>query len=228
MIRLSQVHKVYPHTAGDVSALAEVSLEIPSGQFVALIGPSGSGKSTLLHLVGTLDAPTRGTVAVDGRDLASMKERDLLQLRREVIGFVFQDACLVPSLTVAANVRLAQTFSRRNSQGPAVSDLLERVGLGGRAAHYPNQLSGGEEQRAAIARGIANGPKVILADEPTGHLDSQTGDGIGRLFLELNQELGTTIILATHNEALARLAPRRIHLKDGRVVDDSGGGPGSG
>ena len=221
MIELSGVHKVYPHVSGDVRALVDVNLAIGPGEIVALVGPSGSGKSTLLHLIGTLDEATRGTVRVDGQDLGSLSGRELLRLRRDVIGFVFQDACLLPSLTVTQNIHLARTFARRDNQSPPVEELLERVGLSERASHYPNQLSGGEQQRTAIARGIANGPRVILADEPTGHLDSKTGLGIGQLFVDLNNELGATVILATHNEKLAELAPRRVHLADGRIVDDA-------
>lgn len=219
-IRLLGVSKAYPHPSGEVLALADVSLEIGPGETVALVGPSGAGKSTLLNLIGTLDGPTRGTVEVDGQDLGALEERDILKLRRAVMGFVFQDACLLPSLTIAQNVRLTQTLARRE-EGPAPEEILAKVGLAERGDHYPNQLSGGEMQRAAVARGLANRPKVILADEPTGHVDSKTAEEIGRLFLDLNRDFGATVIIATHNEDLARLAGRRIRLADGRIVDDS-------
>ena len=218
LIRLRNVSKTYPHAAGDVRALRGVDLEVPKGEFLAILGPSGSGKSTLLHVIGTLDAPSGGTVEVGGVTLGDLPEAELLRLRRAVIGFVFQSACLVPSLTVAENVRLPRTFARRKDGVAPVEDLLRRVGLTERASHRPNQLSGGEQQRAAIARGLSNGPSILLADEPTGHLDSVTGAEIGALLTELNRDLGLTIVLATHDERLAALASRTIRLTDGRIV----------
>lgn len=219
MIRLDNVTKVYPHHAGDICALRDVNLHVRPGEFVAIIGPSGSGKSTLLNCVGTLDAPSEGSVTVDGRPVQDLPEGDLVRLRRQVVGFVFQSACLLPSLTVKENVSLPGMFLNGSVSPEPVEPLLEKVGLQGRASHRPNELSGGEEQRAAIARALSNGPKIILADEPTGHLDSQTSQEIGKLFLDLNQDLGVTILLVTHNEELAQLAHRRFRITDGTLTE---------
>lgn len=208
--------KSYPRGREVVSALKEASFEIHSGEFVAIVGPSGSGKTTLLNLLGCMDTPTTGTLQLDGQDVAQLSEAGRTRLRRERLGFVFQHFGLVPTLTVAENVALPAFFARRQ-QPRRVDELLERVGLLNRRDHRPHELSGGEMQRAAIARALMNRPLLLLADEPTGNLDSQTGETILRLFHELHAE-GLTLVVVTHNPALATAASRRLSLRDGRIV----------
>lgn len=209
--------KSYPRGREVVTALRDASFEIWPGEFVAIIGPSGSGKTTLLNLLGCMDTPTSGTLHLDGRDAARLSEAERTQLRRDRLGFVFQHFGLVPTLTVAENVALPAFFARRSDPG-RVDQLLERVGLSARHNHRPHELSGGEMQRAAIARALVNRPLLLLADEPTGNLDSQTGEAILTLFRELNTE-GLTLVIVTHNPTLAAAAGRRLLLRDGRLVD---------
>ncbi len=220
MIATENLTKIYTDGA-PVQALDNVTLEIAAGEFVAITGPSGSGKSTLLNLIGTLDRPTSGRVVVDGVDVSTLRGNALADFRRERIGFVFQMFHLVPTLTALENVMLPLIPYRRGLKfrlEERARELLEAVGLGDRLHHLPGQLSGGEQQRVAIARALINTPKVILADEPTGNLDSRAGAEIVALLRQLNREREVTVLVATHNEAVAQAADRIIRLRDGRVI----------
>jgi putative ABC transport system ATP-binding protein len=202
-----------------VEILKGIDFEIPKGQFVAIMGPSGSGKSTLLGLLAGLDSPTSGQVLLDGEDITHLGEDEMALLRGRKIGFVFQSFHLIPSLTAEENVLLPMELAGIAANGRnRARELLARVGLEGRFDHYPVQLSGGEQQRVALARAFALQPPILLADEPTGNLDSATGAAILELLLALNREQGTTMVLVTHEQSLAQSASRRIVLHDGRVV----------
>ena len=199
--------------------LKGIDLEIPRGQFAAIMGPSGSGKSTLLGLLAGLDTPTSGQVILDGEDITHLAEDDMALLRGRKIGFVFQSYHLISTLTAEENVLLPMELAGAEAGGrERARELLERVGLGGRSDHYPVQLSGGEQQRVALARAFALRPPILLADEPTGNLDSATGRAVLDLLLALNREQGTTMVLVTHEQSLAESADRRIVLRDGLVV----------
>ena len=199
--------------------LKGIDLEIPKGQFAAIMGPSGSGKSTLLGLLAGLDSPTSGQVILDGEDITRLSEDEMALLRGRKIGFVFQSYHLIPTLTAEENVLLPMELAGRDTGGrERARELLGRVGLGGRFDHYPVQLSGGEQQRVALARAFALRPPILLADEPTGNLDSATGAVVLDLILTLNREQGATMVLVTHEQALADSADRRIVLRDGLVV----------
>ena len=199
--------------------LKGIDLEIPRGQFAAIMGPSGSGKSTLLGLLAGLDTPTSGQVILDGEDITNLGEDDMALLRGRKIGFVFQSYHLISTLTAEENVLLPMELAGAEAGGrERARELLERVGLGGRSDHYPVQLSGGEQQRVALARAFALSPPILLADEPTGNLDSTTGRAVLELLLALNREQGTTLVLVTHEPSLAASADRRIVLRDGLVV----------
>jgi putative ABC transport system ATP-binding protein len=217
---LHGVRKEYGRGTSTVAALRDVDLTIPRGKVVAIVGPSGSGKSTLLQLLGALDRPTSGQVLCNGRDLAKMSDGELSALRRETIGFIFQQFNLIPTLTAQANVEvaLAPAGVRGSARTDRARALLEAVGLAHRADHLPTQLSGGEQQRVAIARALANHPSVLLADEPTGNLDSATGDEILTLLNDLSRRDGHTVIVVTHDPAIADTADVTIRIKDGRVV----------
>ena len=202
-----------------VDILKGIDLDIPRGQFAAVMGPSGSGKSTLLGLLAGLDSPTSGQIVLDGEEITALGEDQMALLRGRKIGFVFQSYHLIPTLTAEENVLLPMELAGSNHGGRArARDLLERVGLGGRRDHYPVQLSGGEQQRVALARAFALHPPILLADEPTGNLDSATGQVVLDLMLALNREQGTTMVLVTHEESIAGCADRRILLRDGLVV----------
>jgi putative ABC transport system ATP-binding protein len=204
-----------------VDILKGINLEIPRGQFAAIMGPSGSGKSTLLGLLAGLDSPTTGQVILDGDDITKLTEDQMAQVRGRKIGFVFQSYHLIPTLTAEENVLLPMELAGKENGGRARSrELLDRVGLGGRFDHYPVQLSGGEQQRVALARAFALRPPILLADEPTGNLDTVTGRAVLELLLALNREQGTTMVLVTHEQSLAESADRRIVLRDGLVVSD--------
>lgn len=202
-----------------VDILKGIDLHIPRGQFAAIMGPSGSGKSTLLGLLAGLDSPTSGKILLDGEEITSLKEDEMALLRGRKIGFVFQSYHLIPTLTAEENVLLPMELAGDGAGGRARSrELLERVGLDGRRDHYPVQLSGGEQQRVALARAFALRPPILLADEPTGNLDSATGQVVLDLMLAMNREQGATMVLVTHEEAIAQCADRRIVLRDGLVV----------
>lgn len=211
--------RVYGGGPASVHALRDVDLTVAPGQFVALLGPSGSGKTTLLNVLGALDTPTSGTVRVVGRDLSTMSERERTRYRRFDVGFVFQQFHLVPVLTAEENVLLAAGLV--HAEGDART-WLGRVGLAERAHHFPSQLSGGEQQRVAVARALAKRPRLLLADEPTGNLDTATGTQVLRLLHEVSKREGCTVVMVTHDDDLARMADRVVRLRDGRIVEDGG------
>jgi putative ABC transport system ATP-binding protein len=210
--------KVYRRGNETIQALKAVSFTINEGDFVAIIGPSGSGKSTLLNLVGCLDTPTGGSLKWNGAEVSTWKENQLVKLRRNNIGFVFQQFFLLPTLTVRENILLPSLFHERNGHKSRVEGIIEAVGLKARGDHRPHELSGGEMQRVAIGRALINQPKLILADEPTGNLDSQNAEKIFKLFQDLNSQ-GLTLIVVTHNMELAKIARKVICLKDGEIVN---------
>ena len=226
LLELSGVTKDYRLGKTTVRALRGLDLEIRAGEIIAIMGPSGSGKSTLMHILGALDRPTEGNALIDASDLAEMKERQLVTLRGKRIGFVFQTFNLIQTLSAQRNVELPMIFqgvsgSERHQRASA---LLEKVGLGDRVRHRPNELSGGERQRVAIARALANDPEIILADEPTGNLDTETGNAILALLKDLSMQDGKTVILVTHDPEAAEIANRTVRLRDGCVESDSAGG----
>jgi ABC-type lipoprotein export system ATPase subunit len=223
LYQLRSVSRRYGSGGGRVAALEDVDLEIRAGELLAVVGASGSGKTTLLQLLGALDRPTGGTIAFAGMPLSGMSERELTRLRRERIGFVFQQFNLIPTLTARQNVEAKLILAKGGSRTERAADLLDTVGLQGRAAHLPSQLSGGEQQRVAIARALSTDPSVVLADEPTGNLDSTTGGEILDLLRTLSAVHGQTVVLVTHDRELAASAPRVIELRDGRVVADHPG-----
>ena len=220
IISTKNLTKQYKKGSQDIQAINDISLEIPKGKFIAFVGKSGSGKSTLLQLIGGLDKPTAGTVMVNGTDLAKMSDRHISQFRNSTIGFVFQSFYLQPFLNVARNIEIAAMPSRmsKNERTQRIQLLATRVGLAERLEHKPHELSGGQIQRVAVARALMNNPAIIIADEPTGNLDSHTGQGIISLFQQAQSEFDTTIIIATHDRDIAEKADLVITLEDGRVV----------
>jgi putative ABC transport system ATP-binding protein len=204
----------------EVSILDDITLEVPAKQFLAIVGPSGSGKSTLLGLIAGMDAPTAGTIALDGRDITNLSEDELARLRREKVGYVFQSFHLIPTLTAQENVAVPLELAGDPEAAPKADALLRAVGLEARGHHYPAQLSGGEQQRVAVARAFANRPAILLADEPTGNLDTATGQQVIDLLIRLNRDHGSTLVLVTHDQALAAYADRVVHLLDGRIASD--------
>ena len=219
MIELHGVSKTVESGGRPLTILHPLDFSIASGQFVAIVGPSGSGKSTLLGLLAGLDAPTSGQIVIDGVDITRLSEDALAKLRGEKIGFVFQFFHLVPSLTAFENILVPMEIAGRSGANARARQLLEEVGLSERGHHYPSQLSGGEQQRIAIARALANDPPILLADEPTGNLDSTTGRVVLDLLLDVRRRRETTLVLVTHDPELASLADVRLVLRDGRPVD---------
>ncbi len=218
VVQAEGLTKLYRRGTEEVRAVDNVYFRIDPGEFVAIVGPSGSGKTTLLQLLGAMDAPTSGRLSLSGQELSGLSDAALTRLRREQIGFVFQHFGLLPTLSVAENVALPALLSRREVRG-RVDELIESVGLSHRRRHRPAQLSGGEMQRAAIARALINSPRLLLADEPTGNLDSATGADILALFQQLQRD-GLTVIVVTHNESLAHAADRRLYLHDGQIIPE--------
>ena len=219
MIELRGVSKTVDSGGQPLTILHPLDYTITSGQFVAIVGPSGSGKSTLLGLLAGLDGPTSGSIVIDGTDITTLGEDRLARLRGEKIGFVFQFFHLVPSLTAFENVLIPMEIAGRRDATARARELLQEVGLTDRAHHYPSQLSGGEQQRIAIGRALANDPPIVLADEPTGNLDSSTGRHVMDLLMRVHRVRSTTLVLVTHDAELATLADTRLVLRDGRQVN---------
>ncbi len=229
LIVVENLHKSFEHMGRTLQVLKGIDLRIDPGQVLAIVGPSGAGKSTLLHCLGTLDLPTSGRIFLGGEELTSMSSRRLASVRNRDIGFVFQFHHLLPEFNALENVMmpgLIQGRSRRSMEARAM-ELLEEVGLGNRATHRPGELSGGEQQRVAVARALSLGPRLLLADEPTGNLDTATSESIHDLFFEINREHGTTIVVVTHNAGFAESMPRVVRMLDGRVDADEVRAPSS-
>ncbi|HLC98144.1 MAG TPA: ABC transporter ATP-binding protein [Candidatus Nanoarchaeia archaeon] len=219
LLTLEGVHKTYPLDGAEVPAINGISLTINTGEFIAVIGPSGSGKSTAMNLIGCLDTATTGRILLEKQNIQQLSESALANIRGRKIGFVFQTFNLIPTLDALENVALPMLFQKvpKKKRKQKARQLLEQVGLGNRLHHLPNQLSGGQRQRVAIARALANDPEIILADEPTGNLDTKTGEEIMKLLRDLNRQ-GKTLIVVTHNPELTKMADKVITLKDGKVV----------
>lgn len=222
MIRLENIFKIYTMGDNEVYALNNISLHIEEKEFVSIIGPSGSGKSTLMNIIGCLDVPTKGTYKIDGTDTSDLSENKLAEIRNKKIGFIFQNFNLLPKLTAIENVELPLIYAGvpMGKRKKLAEEALKRVGLGERMDHKQSELSGGQQQRVAIARALAGTPPVILADEPTGNLDSKSGKEIMTMIKELHQE-GKTIILITHDNEVAKQADRMIRIQDGKLIEDT-------
>ena len=220
LLELRDITKFYHLGGEEIHALDGVTMDIDEGEFISIIGPSGSGKSTLMHILGCLDSPTSGTLQLDGTMIHDASARELAAIRNRKIGFVFQFFNLLPKLTVLQNVELPMLYSgvKARDRHERAMEALKRVELDNRAKHRPSELSGGQQQRAAIARALVNDPRIIFADEPTGNLDSHTGELILEMFHELSAE-GRTIALVTHDPGIAAITPRRIEIRDGRIAD---------
>jgi len=225
LIRVRGAVKDFPLGSTVVRAMSGVDLDVRAGEFVVVMGPSGSGKSTLLNLIGGLDRPTEGQIFVEGRDIAALDENALADYRRQMVGFVFQSFNLIPTMTARQNVEFPMVFARRRpaERRARAEALLTAVGLAHRVNHRPIELSGGEQQRVAIARSMANDPRIVLGDEPTGNLDTKTGQEILRILGDLNDR-GHTLLVVTHDPRLAEFAHRIVHMQDGRMIDEEAGG----
>ncbi len=219
ILRVERLTKTYETASGPLTVLHDVSFDLAPGATCALVGPSGSGKTTLLGLSAGLDRPTSGTVHLDGHGLHEMDEDERAQLRNTLLGFVFQNFQLLPTLTALENVMVPAELRGRKDAEPIAIELLGKVGLGKRLNHYPTQLSGGEQQRVALARAFINQPKILFADEPTGNLDAETSEKVVELLFDLNRQAGTALVLVTHNQELAAMTQRIIRLKGGQVVN---------
>jgi len=221
MIRLTNIEKVYRTEKIETVALSNINLEVPEGGFIAVMGPSGSGKSTLLNVLGLLDVPSNGTVQLNGSPITSYRDRYLAHIRNEQIGFIFQSFHLIPDLNVVDNVEIPLLYRRLSGsvRRKMALEALARVGLAARVHHFPTQLSGGQQQRVAVARAIVGKPRILLADEPTGNLDSQMGDEIMDILKTLNREASTTIVMVTHDQRLGEMTQRIVRLFDGRQVN---------
>ncbi|MEM5828757.1 MAG: ABC transporter ATP-binding protein [Candidatus Aenigmatarchaeota archaeon] len=222
IVELENVKKIYKLGDVDVYAIKGISLKIYDGEFLAIVGKSGSGKSTCLNLIGCLDKPTSGRIKILGKDISQFSENELAKIRGKTIGFVFQMFNLIPTLNTIENIMLPMIFQgvKKEERMKKVKEIIKLVGLENRMFHKPNELSGGERQRVAIARALVNEPKIILADEPTGNLDSKNGKMIIDLLIKINKERGTTLVVVTHDIELASLAERIIKLEDGRIVEE--------
>ena len=221
MIALENIEKIYRTERMETVALSSVNIEVGEGEFVAVMGPSGSGKSTLLNIMGLLDAPTGGAIRINGREVRSYDDRSLARIRNSEIGFVFQQFHLIPDLSVADNVEIPLLYRKMSGRARrrAALEALDRVGLAARTNHFPSQLSGGQQQRVAVARAIVGRPRIVLADEPTGNLDSQMGDEIIAILQALNRDEKTSVVMVTHDPRQADKTARTLRLFDGRQVD---------
>ena len=220
IVKADKLNKVYSSASQKIIALKEIDIEIKKGEFVTIMGPSGAGKTTFLNLIGCLDRPTSGKLDILGCDPTKFNEEKLSRIRVEKIGFVFEDFFLISFLNALENVQLPLIFARNYKNNNRPRDLLKRVGLDHRLTHFPNELSGGELQRVAVARALANNPEILLADEPTGNLDTKNAQELFSLFRNLNREEGLTIIVATHNVRLGYSTDRVVHLNDGEIEKD--------
>lgn len=220
MIQLNNINKVYRTKTIETTALDEVSIHVAKGEFLSIMGPSGCGKSTLLNIMGLIDEPTSGQVIIDGQSISNYTSKATSRFRNEKLGFIFQSFHLIPDLTVIDNVELPLLYRKINAKQrrEMAAAALDAVGLGNRKSHFPNQLSGGQKQRVAIARAVVGKPAIILADEPTGNLDSVMGDEVMDILLKLNEEQGTTIVMVTHDERMAKKTHRLVRLYDGNQV----------
>lgn len=221
IIEAINIKKYYKMGKEKIEALGGINLSVKRGEFLAILGSSGSGKTTFLNIVGCLDKPSSGKLVIANEEVSNLPEKKLVEIRRKYFGFIFQQFFLIPTLTVYENVMLPLLFSGKKVSGEFIDDILNRVGLLNRKKHLPNELSGGEMQRVSIARALANNPEIIIADEPTGNLDSQNAKNIFELFSSLNKDLGVTIICATHNLVLASIAKNIIEIKDGIIKLDN-------
>ena len=224
-VRMSDLTKVYQVGETEIRALDGVDLEIPRGQFVSIMGPSGSGKSTLLNVMGCIDTPSSGSLQIMGKEVSSLGDRELTAIRLDTIGFIFQQFYLIPTLNAIENVELPMKEARlpKETRHRRAVELMDMVDLSHRLNHLPNQLSGGEQQRVAIARALANEPQILLADEPTGEVDSRTSDNILGIMEQLNREQGLTMVVVSHDPTVANRAPRRLTMMDGRIEGDRSG-----
>ncbi len=220
LVSVKQVSKVFEHEGRSLEVLQGIDLDIERGEMVTIVGPSGAGKSTLLHLIGTLDLPTSGQILYGGRDVTLLGSSELAEFRNQSIGFVFQFHHLLPEFTALENVLMPGLIQGRRRLEDRARLLLDEVGLSARLTHRPGELSGGEQQRVALARALLMEPQLVLADEPTGNLDSQTSASVQSLFFELNRRHGTTFLIVTHSRDFAAMMPRRVSMKDGRIVSD--------
>lgn len=222
MLEASNLHKTYDHLANSLHVLKGVSLKIETGDFLAIVGPSGAGKSTLLHILGGLDKPDDGLVILNGQEIYKLNDRDRAAVRNQKVGFVFQFYHLLPEFSALENVTLPALIKGDMAKSKTLEEkglnLLERVGLKARATHKPNQLSGGEQQRVAIARALMNDPKIVFCDEPTGNLDSQSGEDIIKLLMEFNRVQKQTLVIVTHDKEIAKVAHKTVQMRDGKFV----------
>ena len=220
IIEVRELHKTYRLGTVDVPALRGVELSVKAAEFLSIIGPSGSGKSTLFHIIGGLTPPTSGCVRVDGNDLANMSDADRTRLRRRTVGFVFQKFNLLPNLTARDNIAVARHIAGRDQKpDPQFQEILRLLGIASRLDHKPNALSGGEQQRIAIARAIVNHPAILLADEPTGNLDTENSQAVLEILRDLNERLGQTVLMITHNPEAAAYGHHTVHMRDGRITE---------
>lgn len=221
IIRVHELSKVFRVGEVDVHALRGVNLDVPRGEFLAVVGPSGSGKSTMFHILGGLSRPTSGSVTIDGQELAQMTSTQRNDLRKRTVGFVFQKYNLLPTLNARDNIEIARTIANTDGEArdPWFEEALDMLGIANRLDHKPRALSGGEQQRIAIARAIVNHPAILLADEPTGNLDTKNSDAVLNLLRELNHRKGQTILMITHNPEAAEFADRIVHMRDGEIVE---------